>query len=202
MPNDKNDLTPGNFPDKISWKTEDAIASMENISNFVIQESEKAIHWYFKKKQRKRILGTFFRIGAILLVTASGILPILSEMYKSQSGTLISPAWATITLALAALCITLDRFGGYTSGWIRYIRTGQKLSSLLSEFRLEWEQEKLRIQNEKTDRVIQSIEKCQNFLFRINEVVRAETDAWAKDFQKILQEVDDKIEEKPRSRSK
>jgi hypothetical protein len=41
-------------------------------------------------------------------------------------------------LALAAAFVATDKFFGFSSGWIRYIRTGQVLMKELAEFRMDW----------------------------------------------------------------
>jgi hypothetical protein len=80
------------------------------------------------------------RLGAILAVAVAGLIPLIGELLKRNDKLWLSPAWATVALALAGLLIAIDRFGGYTSGWIRYVRTAQKLTSLQGEFRLDWEE--------------------------------------------------------------
>ena len=103
---------------------DDARTSLEKLYQFVNAECARAITWYFQKKRNKRIFGSLFRVGAILALAVSGIIPVLGEIYEVDDVPRISPAWATIALACAALLISLDRYGGYTSGWIRYMRTG------------------------------------------------------------------------------
>ncbi len=203
MKSDKDDLTPGDFPKDLGWTKEEAITSLEKVYHFVNQECDRAINWYYQKKRSKRIFGYLFRIGAILSITASGIIPILSEIYETEHSPILSPAWATIALALAALFITLDRFGGYTSGWIRFIRTGQFLGSLQADFRIEWEKERIIIQSAEIDQVVieKAIQKCRDFLSRVNNSVSAETDAWGEEFQKVLVELERKIKEKTSSKN-
>lgn len=198
MGDDKDDLTPGNFPDDLKWSEGEATASLEKLYQFVNDECDRAIKWYFDKKRTKRILGYFFRVGAILALATSGVIPILGEIYEKEGVPGLSPAWATIALAIAGLFLSLDRFGGYTSGWVRYIRTGQALSGLQSDFRIEWESQRLIIQGGQTNSAVveQTIQHCRDFLAQVNLIVGAETDEWAQDFQKVLVELEKKIKEK------
>ena len=105
----------------------------------------------------------------------------------------ISPAWATVALAVFGLFITLDRFGGYTSGWIRYITSGQSLSDLQSDFRVEWEKYRLSLDASQIDTAIvqQGIERCKTFLSQVHSVVKSETDQWAQEFKKALIELEE-----------
>ena len=195
MAKNKADLTPERFPDDLKWSVEAATESLEKLYEFVNSECDRAINWYFSKKRNKRILGYTFRVAAILFIAASGIIPILGEIFEDNGVPGISPAWATVALAIAGLFITLDRFGGYTSGWVRYIRTGQALGRLQSNFRIEWENQRLILQADKEDSIVvkQAIQLCRDFLDKVNLIVSAETDEWAQDFHKILVELEKKI---------
>lgn len=85
--------------------------------------------------------------------------------------------------------------GGYTTGWVRYIRTGQALVDLQSDFRLEWEKFRLKSQSSSIDaaRVEEGIDRCKQFLARLHSTVRTETGQWAQEFEKALIELDKKI---------
>jgi hypothetical protein len=191
----KENITPGVFPQSLEWNQTDSYKSLDHLYEFVNEECKKAIDWYFGKKERKRIAGYAFRVGSIMALGFSGIIPILVEIYKVGDEPGISPAWATVALAIAAILVSLDRFGGYTSGWINYIRTAQVLTQLQSIFRVEWEHLQLELQAERADRAIieKGIEKCREFLEQVHSTVRTETDQWSQDFQKVLLEFDDKM---------
>jgi hypothetical protein len=191
---DKDDIKPGNFPADLKWSQDDASKSLEKLYKFANDECERAIDWYFNKKRNKKIFGYSLRIGAILAFAVSGLIPILGEIYEKNNIPGISPAWATVALAITAIFVALDRLGGYTSGWVRYICSGQILSQLQSDFRIEWEKLELVLQGGQTDSttVRKGIDKCKEFLAQINSTVRAETDQWAQDFQNALLEFEEK----------
>ena len=198
MGNRKYDLKPGNFPEDLHWSEKEATISLEKLYQFMNNECDRATSWYFDKKRTMKILGYILRVGAILAVATSGVIPILGEIYETGDVPGLSPAWATFALAIAGVFITLDRFGGYTSGWIRYIRTAQALSRLQSDFRIKWESHRLILQGGQIDpaNVELGIQLCRNFLVQLNSIVGAETDEWAKDFQKVLAELGKKAKEK------
>jgi hypothetical protein len=198
MENDKHDLKPGAFPTDLRWTQDGATESLERLFQFANDECKRAIDWYFTKKQSKKIAGYVFRVGAIIALAVSGMIPIIGEIYKTNNAAGISPAWATVALAIAAIFVALDRFGGYTSGWVRYIRTGQALSWLQSEFRVEWEKLRLALQAGQTDSTTlqQGIDKCKEFLAQVHSTVSAETDQWAQEFHKFLLEFEEKTKGK------
>lgn len=192
MPGDKDDLKPGGFPTGLKWSGDDAIASLESLYTFANSECDQASKWYFVKKRSKRIYGQFFRVGAILTAAISGIIPIIGEIYENDGVPIISPAWATIALAVAALLVFLDRFGGFTSGWIRYIRTGMTLNRIQSLFRVEWEETKVTLHSGEVNAqaIREAIKQCKAFLDEVHQTVNAETDQWAQEFQKVLLELE------------
>lgn len=101
-----------------------------------------------------------------------------------------------MALALAALLIAIDRFGGYTSGWIRYIRTAQTLTRWKGEFLMDWQEHRRALCGEPldSDRTRAGILLCKQFLCRVYEQVRLETDLWAEDVQQALQTVNSQAE--------
>ncbi|MGD9282656.1 MAG: SLATT domain-containing protein [Desulfobacterales bacterium] len=193
----KRDLKPGDFPQNLKWSDSEATPSLELLYQYVNNECNRAAGWYFVKKKTMKTLGYIFRVGSILALAFAGVIPILGEIFEKGDVPGISPAWSTLFLAIAGVFLSLDRFGGYTSGWIRYIRTAQALNRLQSNFRIEWESQRLLLQGGQTDSatVGQAIQKCRDFLAQVNSIVGAETDEWAKDFQRVLAELERKSKE-------
>ena len=194
-------LQPMGFPKALDWSPAKQQESLEQIYLFVMEECAASIHWYYRKKGSKSLLGFLLRLGAILAVAVAGLIPLIGELLKRNGIPGISPAWATVALALAGLLIAIDRFGGYTSGWIRYIRTAQMLTSLQGEFRLDWEEYRRSCLEEFSgaDRTKEGINLCRTFLLAVYAQVRLETDIWAQDFQQALQTVNRNADAQSRS---
>jgi SMODS and SLOG-associating 2TM effector domain 2 len=191
------DLMPKDFPVGLIWDPGQALVSVEKIYHFVNTQCENSIQWYYDKKKRKKLWGIALRASAIVLVAIAGLIPVLTEMFKYYSFN-ISPAWATIALAFAALCIALDRFGGCTRGWIRYVQTAQVLIKLKNSFQVEWEKERIQLQASTADKDLmeKAINKCHDFIAEVDNVVSAETDLWAEEFNQVLIELETKMKEK------
>ncbi len=191
------DLVPGCFPEDLKWTAGNAAVSLEKLYGFVSQEGDRAVKWYFGKKRAKKILGYLFRVSTIIALTASGVIPIFGEICRTTNGPGISSLWSPVFLAVAAALVTLDRFCGWTSGWIRYVQVGQVLGRLTSEFRINWEKFRLALPDEQPDgdSLKLGIDLCRDFLARVHSAVSDETDRWAQDFQKVLLEVDGKTKQ-------
>jgi len=189
------------FPKTLDWSPAKQQESLEQLYWFVMEECAASINWYYRKKGSKSLMGFLLRLGAILAVAVAGLIPLIGELLKRNGIPGISPAWATVALALAGLLIAIDRFGGYTSGWIRYIRTAQMLTSLQGEFRLDWEEYRRSSLQEASgaDRTKEGINLCRTFLCAVYDQVRLETDLWAQDFQQALQTVNRNADSQSRS---
>jgi hypothetical protein len=138
----KGDLKPGHFPEDLKWSQNEATTSLELLYQFVNNECDRATGWYLVKKKTMKILGYIFRVGSILALALAGVIPILGEIFEKGDVPGLSPAWSTLFLAIAGVFLSLDRFGGYTSGWIRYIRTAMALNRLQANFRIDWESQR------------------------------------------------------------
>ncbi len=198
MSEEKKDFIPGNFPENLTWTTDEATQSLQQVYRFVLNECDRAIRWYFAKRKSKRFLGYTFRSGAILALGISGLIPVLGEIYKSNGVPGISPAWATVALGVAAALVGFDHFAGWTTSWIRYLHAGQALAKLQSDFRMEWEKNRLATHDRSAEPTVlqEAIEECRRFLAQVHSEVVAETDLWAQEFQKALVEVDRKTKSK------
>jgi len=188
------------FPLDLKWSPAEKLNSLQRLFEFADAHCTKAIQWYHTSKRNKQRFGYSLRFLAIIAVAIAGIIPVMSEIicrqYEKQC---ISPAWATVSIALGALFIALDRFAGYTSGWVRYVRSAQKLTELQGQFRLEWcvymhsEVDSSVAQSgdgggtkEETRRKDYGILLCKEYIDSVNSVVSYETDAWAQEFQQVL----------------
>jgi len=195
------DLTFDKFPHDLNWTPENRINSLQRLFEFADTHCTEAIKWYNTSKRYKQKLGYSLRFLSILAVAVAGIIPVMTEMIcRQDKGQCISPAWATVAIALAALFVALDRFAGYTSGWVRYVRSAQKLTELQGQFRLDWCMYLHSEFEDKIDKVVDSengqlsiysgkdygLRLCKDYIGSVNSVVSRETDAWAQEFQQVL----------------
>lgn len=197
----RRDFTAEKFPHNLNWTAESRTDSLQRLFEFADTYCTEAIQWYNTSKRVKQKLGYSLRFLSIIAVAVAGIIPVMTEMICRQDrGQCISPAWATVAVALAALCVALDRFAGYTSGWVRYVRSAQKLIELQGQFRLDWCMYLHSEFEDKIDEIVDSENKqtsiylskdyglrlCKDYISSVNSVIGRETDAWAQEFQQVL----------------
>ncbi|MCX6251017.1 MAG: SLATT domain-containing protein [Bacteroidetes bacterium] len=187
------DLKPSNFgsPRKMKsiWTPEETTIALEELYTYVTGKASEAINWYYVKRNPKRIVGLTLRYCSIVFIALAGIIPILVTMYPKCN---YNPGWAAIAVALAGLMIAIDKFGGFTSGWIRYVVAAQKLNQALEEFRFTWESDKHRLAGSaiSPDEIKTLVNNCKEFLEKAQTIVSDETQKWVGEFQSALKDIE------------
>jgi hypothetical protein len=185
------DLETVPFP-SLSWAPEDRTKSLAALVGYATGEAERAIDWYYWKRRRMQRWGRGLRLAAILATSAAGVTPLLAELIERYGSPAIEPLWAALLLAVAGILVLLDRFWGCTSAWVRYMLAAQEISAALDAFRMDWESHKLLWEGVDSDveQAQVTIDRCRSFLSGVRSVVRTETDAWATEFHKVLEQID------------
>src|SRR5215472_15705052 len=185
----------------LSWKDADVDNSLRELREYVETEAQKQIAWYYAKKARKARMSVTLRFISIVLFVLGGLVPIIKATL---------PASATATLpfdfgqagylliGVAAGCIGLDRFFGYSTGWIRYVTTAMAIEKSLEEFRLEWTRNmaKMRGTPPTTEHLETLIQTCAAFSLAIKSQVEQETKAWVLEFQNNLSQLEKDLQAK------
>lgn len=185
------DLEPARFP-FLSWEPGERSKSLEQLHGYVTDEAARALEWYYRKRRAMQRGGRCLRLGAILATGAAGVTPLLAELLERDGQPAVEPLWAAFQLAIAGLLVLLDRFWGFTSAWVRYLRAAQALTTALDAFRIDWESHKLAQADGDPDQeqTQARIDRCKTFLLQVRAVVRRETEAWAREFQNVLEEIE------------
>ena len=168
----------------MQWENKEE--TLDNIFNFVVQYSYNSIAWYQKRRRVKRVVGVGLRAGAIFLTAFAGLLPILDNVFTIA----IKPEWLTIALAIAALLLTYDHFGGFTSGWIRYMIAQQHIERLQHQFIMDWEIWRAKINPSENMSAAEPLRLARDFLVAVDTVINDETQEWATEFRSALREIE------------
>lgn len=166
---------------------------IEQVFHFVCRTGKEATDWYGRKRRPKRIWGWWLRVGVIVATAIAGLIPVFAEISTDNQGRhLIRPAWSTVALGFAALFLAFDKFGGYTSGWIRFMTTELELTRVCDAFRFEWQNSKLAWQSGVPSRqqATEMLVRARAHIQEIHAIVAEETKTWAAEFQVALRELD------------
>ncbi|HEV2294326.1 MAG TPA: SLATT domain-containing protein [Tepidisphaeraceae bacterium] len=189
-----NEIVVREFPKAIKFGTDDeARVSLAELKSYASAEAVQAQLWYMRNRRTKSVVGRGLRIAAILLTTIGGIVPFITT-----TG-LVDPSakndWSQVGyvfLGLAAGSIALDRFFGFSSGWIRYMTTALLLQRLITEFEMDWIalNAHLSTDQHEPDKRELLLRRIQVFLIRVREEVERETAEWAAEYRSNLTELE------------
>lgn len=176
----------------LSWAPQDQVASLEKMAEYVSNEAQTAIGWYLAKKGAKKRGATFCRVAALVLVTVSGLIPILAEIWQTDGKPDIAPGWASAALVLAVACVGLDRFYGYSSAWMRFLTTEMQIRHALHEFHLDWEIRRTGFASGQPtgQQLHEGLLACRTFLTQLNTILKDEMNTWVQEFSAAIQEID------------
>lgn len=176
----------------LDWGPEHARQSLEIIYQHVVDAASQAINWYLVARRPKRRWAQLLRVGSIIMVAVAGILPVLSQIFGKGSSVVIQPAWAAVALAIAVALVALDRFFGFSSAWARYMATGQAISAALNQFRLDWQKTSTQLPANvlAQENINHLIDLAQKLIIKTDDLIRAETLQWVKEFRETLTEIE------------
>ena len=186
------DLKFGNFP-PLQWETGKLAVPLNQICTYAISQAQQAIDWYLRKRQLRRYFCRICRIGVILLTAFAGLLPIINEIIGKEHA--LHSLWAAVALGVAATLILIDRFYGFTSGWIRFLLTAMRLTEALETFRFEVEQQKLSWGDAEPtpEQAAALLEQIRQFHAKALGIVNDETKAWAAEFTEAIKQLDEQV---------
>lgn len=192
----ENNITP---PLSLDWSAERVTDSLHEVYLRSLKIATEAKGWYAKNSRSKKSGARNIRVLSILLAALAAILPTIGELLPSVGINYeIKAGWTVVLLGIAGALLLLDRFFGFTSGWMRYIVAELQLNQIIQEFELDWETERAGWDaNAPTkNQVVQMLARCKAFISQVNTIVREETDVWVQEFQSTIRYLDESIKAK------
>ena len=162
-----------------------SVAYINQLRKEVENKAVETINWYIKRKQYQSVMSKMLRLFAILLVLIGGLHPILLSL---DLGLPKNAQYGYIAFAIAAACLSLDKFMGFSSSWIRYIKTAFDLQKALAEFQTDWVLMWAEVKNDSLDSKQQKKLLCRIKVFHteIYTEIEHEFKMWASEFQNSL----------------
>ena len=175
----------------LDWSPEVRSASLTAAFRHAVDLAREAEAWYATRRPAKKHWGRALRVGAILLGATAAIIPILSEIDSTQGKSAISPGWASIAVAGAAALVALDHFFGFSSGWMRFMTSGQTITRLRHNFEYTWNIQCAALSGAPTAaQVCSLLEVARGLVVAVDDVIADETNQWVVDFRGSLERAD------------
>ncbi|HEY0738055.1 MAG TPA: SLATT domain-containing protein [Herpetosiphonaceae bacterium] len=180
--------------ESLSWKTPQEIeTSIQEVYQYAEARAADTIDWYLRAKKSKAQWSRWLRFAAIVLTALGGLTPIIISLgWLNGARAQNLGQLGYLFLGLAAACVGLDKFFGFSSGWMRYITTALALQKTLSEFRLDWAMlvAKLGGATPTNDQVQLMLQRLKDFVLVIDGYVEQETLVWIAEFQSSLADIE------------
>jgi hypothetical protein len=187
------------FPE-LDWTIESTDENTIKLRNYAESLAYSAIDWYLEKKRGKKrfarilhwatyISAGLAAAGPLLKVSAFFEIPFVKSSFPDALNSCNSIA-AELTVFFAAIAggfALLDRAGGYTADWMRYMTTAARLNQELVKFQFAWEQAEWTAHKSKepldSDPVQNRIDLARDFCSRVLEMVGEETSIWTEELK-------------------
>lgn len=182
---------------QLPWDSEHLSESLEKLYQFTVAEAQRSEDWYWKNSQQKKKWAQFLRVFTIVATALGGIIPIIVQIFGTLDKSWLSPAWASVLIALGATALGLDRFFGFSSGWIRFVTTALNIKAWISEFQYDCEIDRVAWKGQAPDykQAQAAIVKSAAFAQKISTAVQEETRSWVEEFQNALKALDQELKD-------
>lgn len=186
--------------ENLKWgNAEEIQSSIVKLYQYAEKKAYDSISWYRVRKGRMAWNSRLLRFLAIILTSLGGLAPLISSIGLANEFVvnelplnIMIGQFGYLFLGLAAACIGLDRFFGFSSGWMRYITTMMTIERALSDFRLDWAMMLAKTgENQITpDQVQLMLQRLKEFVAAIDGHVEQETQIWVSEFRTNLVEIE------------
>lgn len=176
----------------------DAPGLLVDIHRYVLENAQREVGWYATSLGSKRRWSRVLRGGGLLFAAAAAALPLVNTALLEASSGNSAPlptTLVTLFLAVASGLVVYDKFWGFSSGWLRYMKTRQLLENRIEAFHLEWAAAWAASDPDQRDPA-PFFPLARAFLDDINLLVGEETNAWIQEFNANLQGLEAQIEKK------
>ncbi len=170
--------------EELPWDDADRAASLAVVYQHALDCAIEAEDWYKQERKSKRLWGRGLRSSAIVLGAVAAVMPVLSEL----SGSGIQPGWSTVALAVGAGLVGLDRYFGFSTAWMRFMVTAQRIAELRHRFESAWQLAQSKAANPPSDEELATFLALAHGLEKaVDGEIDLETKAWVTEFDSALE---------------
>lgn len=183
---------------QLDWSTEHRAESIASVFSHTTSLCAAAEEWYAAKRPAKRLWGRALRVASLLLALVAAVLPVISEITSTGGKPAVAPGWAAVALAGAAACVGLDRYFGFSSGWMRFMTAGQQLARQRQAFEYAWNELLVIAESPPTEEeAARFLELARGSVTMVQDIIDAETSSWASEFSGALADSERSLSRRP-----
>lgn len=179
------------FPE-LDWSSGQRAISLRLLREYTIGEAQKAIEWYDQSRPSQKLYARLFRGLAIVLMGFAGLVPLFGKWTEADGKPGLDPILTGIFVGIAGILLLLDKFYGFSSAWVRYMKADQQLSQILKMFRFDYDETKMSwaTAGPTTEQTEACLSLCKTVVMQVDAVVQRETEEWVTEFQNALKQID------------
>ena len=168
-----------------SWDSSQDWESLKAVFAATEKEGESAIRWYRDNIKSKRFGSRFIRLLAISLASIGALIPLVATQLN------FNPEWGYFSFATVIVLLGIDKFYGFSTGWVRYLKTQMDLERGLSDLRYDWTAlvSKVQTQSPSAEQIQVMLQKLKDFVDFVHAQIQQETEAWVLEFQASLSDL-------------
>src|SRR5688500_2425685 len=170
---------------------------LEQLRAYAETKIEDELDWYRRNKHGRAATSRRLRFWAVLCTILGGLVPVVVAAVGERPA--FFNGWPIrfgqlgyVLLGIAGGLVLLDRFFGYSTGWMRYVLAMQAIEKAREQFRMEWTA-LLRMLSttakgtpEHSELVDRMIQRTRAVVIEVKERSEQETQAWIAEFQNNL----------------
>lgn len=164
------------------------------LHQLAITRAEDALRWYDAGRAWKKRLGVGLRLMAIAFTAAAGLHPLADQVFGFGQP-FDNAVMPSILVALAALLVLFDKFGGHTSGWMRFMKAQTSIDQALAAYKAGWLADRGVEAEPDEERADRLLHRSLKLIRQVDRTVRDETDEWVAEFRKALADSERALED-------
>jgi hypothetical protein len=169
------------------WDAAKAPAEIKDFSQKSLERADWYIAWYQKTKRAKARWSKFIRATCILLFILTALVPIsnayFGKYFHAADGTSQFLNLGYIFATLGAGLLSLDKFYGFSAGWVRINAAITDLQNAKRNFRIVFETAVMTQAPDTIEGFKALVEQIRAFDDNVTAIVKCETDQWGREFQ-------------------
>ena len=158
-----------------------------------LSEAEAILNYYPPRRRKYRFYSQLIRLGTILLVSIGGVMPLVDLAWQENSYPLVS--FGYVAFSLAASLFLLDKYFGYSTGWMRFMMAEVEIKNVINQHQNDWIFYKIKFGGKELteEELMKILAFNKRFSTSVSHLEIAETKAWILEFQSTYQSLEEMI---------
>ncbi|NVJ64057.1 MAG: SLATT domain-containing protein [Flavobacteriaceae bacterium] len=164
------------------WLAKEPKEAITGMYEKTLEFSEEKVSWYLDKIKGKRFVSQTSRVVSFIFLASGTILPLLAGLSDDPGQRLFMTQLGVVSLAVAGLAQVADKAFGWSSGWMRFIKTVTEMEMRTSSFESEWFEYELNKPSLDAEDVLPLFNITKEFRQDLEQMQLVETNGWITEY--------------------